>query len=498
MNNEQTHFFTGSDGDSRAGERAVEDRFVGAMVLSAIGDALGWPTEFAKPDTPQAAYALKRVNGFSSWKKRVGGRWWGYVDEIEPGAYSDDTQLALAVARCIPADGDFDPTQFAYAELPLWLHYERGGGRSIKAAAHNLILARPDWVHNYYKGQDVEYRSAGANGAAMRNLPIALVHCANERLLIRDSFYNAITTHGHPRAIIGAIVFGLAVRHVLLSSNGNAENTLVEYLRDSLVFVGRSLAHDPVFELWMKDWESPKAVAAGSLRASLTATRDEFDRALGSIGEFLVRPPEEYYARVGALSPATKGSGVSSVAAALFLFAVHKGHPEEALRRAVRILGSDTDTIAVFLGALLGAKYGHGSISRPLAESVQDHSYLVKVAKRLHSITGGKGPNAAAVTKGVDKRQALIRILAWEIGLHEMFWDALDEGSVVVHPTLGRGRITAKKVQPIAREGYVAKLIRIAFDCGQTCMFHSRVQNNLRVSESLACEVERSLAPERQ
>lgn len=34
-------------------------------------------------------------------KKKVGGRFYGYVDIIEAGSYSDDTQLLLSVARSI-------------------------------------------------------------------------------------------------------------------------------------------------------------------------------------------------------------------------------------------------------------------------------------------------------------------------------------------------------------------------------------------------------------
>ncbi len=43
--------------------------------------------------------------------------------------------------------------------------------------------------------------------------------------------------------------------------------------------------------------------------------------------------------------------------------------------------------------------------------------------------------------------------------------------------------------KPIKREGYVAKLIHVNFDCGQPCTFHSRVENNEKVSESLAQDV---------
>ncbi|HZU03318.1 MAG TPA: ADP-ribosylglycohydrolase family protein [Ktedonobacteraceae bacterium] len=85
------------------------------------------------------------LRSFIEWKKLVGGKWWGYEEVIEPGAYSDDTQLALAVSRCIAETGDFEPERFAYEELPLWLQYERGGGRSVKTAAKPFIRVSPNY-----------------------------------------------------------------------------------------------------------------------------------------------------------------------------------------------------------------------------------------------------------------------------------------------------------------------------------------------------------------
>src|SRR5579885_359663 len=152
------------------------DRFEGAMLYSAVGDALGWPTEFLKPEGKRKPSFDLPVQDFVAWQKVVGGKWWGYEDKIAPGEYSDDTQLALAIARCITETGEFEPEHFAYEELPLWLQYERGGGKSVKTAARKLISKHANWQKNFYKQGDLSYKNAGANGAAMRNLPIALVH----------------------------------------------------------------------------------------------------------------------------------------------------------------------------------------------------------------------------------------------------------------------------------------------------------------------------------
>jgi hypothetical protein len=62
--------------DSASSENGAPslDRFEGAIVFSAIGDALGWPTEFLAREPrrrPPFEYPVRR---FVRWKKIVGGR----------------------------------------------------------------------------------------------------------------------------------------------------------------------------------------------------------------------------------------------------------------------------------------------------------------------------------------------------------------------------------------------------------------------------------------
>jgi ADP-ribosylglycohydrolase len=467
------------------------DRFEGALLWSTIGDALGWPTEFLKPSNGHRLPFDLPVKDFVSWEKLVGGKWWGYDQRIGGGEYSDDTQLTLAVARCIADTGQFEPERFAYEELPLWLQYERGGGKSVKTAARKLVGKNADWQGNFYKQGDLNYKTAGANGAAMRNLPIALVNVDDEARLIKDSFINAIITHGHPRAILGSILFGLAVRFALTTSHGFSTTSLVEYLQEGMNNTGKAITGDERVARWMRRWGQEKGEQ--SFQQSLKHTYQEALSYLKNIDQYLNTDAKSYYTFVGALEPLTKGSGLATVCAAIYLFLKHIEEPETALVTAVNMLGSDTDTIGVFLGGLVGAFHGMQAAPVHLVTRVQDRDYLLKTAKRLHSIAAGVQGDFTAENQTIQRTDAYFRILAWEIGLHEMFWDALSEEGIVVHPTLGRGTITKKEVKPVQRDDYVAKLIHIKFDCGQSCIFHSRVAHNEKVSESLAEEVIRAL-----
>jgi ADP-ribosylglycohydrolase len=472
----------------RTGAIPPVEKFQGALLLSAIGDALGWPTEFLKaPNGHRLPFKLP-IHDFVGWHKLVGGKWWGYDQYIEPGMYSDDTQLALAIARSITDKGEFDTERFAYEELPLWLQYEQGGGRSVKTAARKLVGKNASWLNNFYRQDKLDYREAGANGAAMRNLPIALSNVANEPKMIIDSFLNTIVTHGHPRAILGTIVFALAVNYALTRQQITVED-MQQYLHDQLSHIGKIIATDDRIGSWIYQWNKSTQGTKTPFKQVFRNTYHELLGFLKAIQSHFSNDDMAYYAFVGALNPETKGSGLSTVCCALYLFLKYLTEPVKALTVAANMYGSDTDTIAVFLGALLGAYHGLSAIPKQWQEQVQDHDYIIETATRLHSIAAHEQQNFKLFQKLSNRRDAYFRMLAWEIGLHEMFWDALGKGGVIVHPTLGRGTIVEKIEQPIKREGYTVKLIHIQFDSGQTCVFHSRVHNNEQVSESLTQEL---------
>ena len=89
-----------------------ETKYKGAIKLAAIGDALGWITEFEK-----SKHSLKLKYELIIFQilrlgKKVGGRFNGYIDHLAKGSYSDDTQLLLSVARSIKVDGTIDREYF--------------------------------------------------------------------------------------------------------------------------------------------------------------------------------------------------------------------------------------------------------------------------------------------------------------------------------------------------------------------------------------------------
>lgn len=159
------------------------------------------------------------------------------------------------------------------------------------------------------------------------------------------------------------------------------------------------------------------------------------------------------------------------------------------------MVGSDTDTIASFVGSLVGAHTIDVLDSkkvRNLIFSLQNKDYFKDMGKYLWETVFGSSHFIEETI--INKTEAFLKIMAWEIGLHEMFWDALTEGDMVVHPTLGKGIIQKKTEKPLRRDDYVAKIIKITFNMGQTAYFHSRVSKEGLVKESLGEELEKALS----
>ena len=469
----------------------VLDRFRGALAFSAVGDALGWPTEFVRyPKQAETRFGRKCLENYVRWEKMVGGRFWGYKEIIGEGEYSDDTQLSLAVYRCIDETGDFSPDRFAYFELPLWLHYQRGGGRSIKGSAKRLNQSSRRWENNFYETKDLSYRNAGANGAAMRVLPIALTNFDTEEKLFRNAFLNAIVTHGHPRAILGTIIYASAVNFLMREKVSN--QNLINYLDDTINSFSKTFKDDDFIQEWVQRWDK-KPLDGMRFREVFHSARNEAIDYLGSIESRLTSNNKEFYKLTGALTKAYKGSGISTVLVAIYLFLKYVDGPKKAIFSAVNMLGSDTDSIAAFVGGLFGAHYGLSAVPANLLDGLQDREYILKAATHLYNISTGAVVEKYVSSKTFDRYDAYLKIMAWEIGLHEMFWDALAEGNTIVHPALGQGRIRSKRVEPLAREDYHVKLIEIHFECGQTCVFHSRVSKSGQLSASLAEETKKTL-----
>jgi ADP-ribosylglycohydrolase len=174
------------------------DRFRGAMLGVAIGDALGRPGEGRSFEQTVHRFGgpLRAYKPWRGWKS-------GPV-----GTVTDDTQMTMCIATSIVQRGQFVPDDVA-GRFSDWLDYGRGRGRTCVEACERLRRGIP-WT-------EAGVESAG-NGAAMRTSPIGLLHLGDLARLRRDATLACVITHTHPTAVASAIAQSAAVAYCLSHS----------------------------------------------------------------------------------------------------------------------------------------------------------------------------------------------------------------------------------------------------------------------------------------
>jgi ADP-ribosylglycohydrolase len=307
------------------------------------------------------------------------------------GSYSDDTQLRLAVCRAIAGNGFFDVESFAKIELPVWLNYALGAGRASKLAATNLGLRDSTWSHNFFHSAQVEYWNGGGNGAAMRVHPhVWASHRDGPGAFIGDVIRDAVCTHGHPRALIGAAVHTHSLHMTLQTGRPPSPEEWAELGSIASAQAYQSLLDDQELSLvWIPQWEQLSGSKLKKLWETTTTEWLDASRSAGATCRSASSPYDKYrtvLSNLGGLSNAERGSGLKTPLYANVLAWIFRDEePKGALITAANELGSDTDTIGTMAGALIGA---FSSVEPH--EPIQDAAYIASEARRLFAIGEGR------------------------------------------------------------------------------------------------------------
>ncbi len=304
-------------------------RATGALLGLAIGDSLGYPTEFDEIEHI-AAYCPD----------------WRELRLPTPALVTDDTQMALALARALRIALERGPLTPLRLEPPLreefvdWYHSpenNRAPGRTCLTGCH--LLSEPE--RRWQQASQLDSKGCGAN---MRVAPLGLVRELTVAQLSGAAQLQSALTHGHPTALAASELTAYAVR---LLAQGTEPRELTGLLRAHALanrtrydafWLGdlASLAHDhSPQEFIARGWDECLAVL-DRLDAALVAPDREADPCLAT-GEGWIA--EE------------------SLATGLFCFLLFPDDPVAAVRRAAYSSG-DSDSIASLAGAFAGARHG--------------------------------------------------------------------------------------------------------------------------------------------
>lgn len=183
------------------------DRARGALLGTFVGDALGMPFEGRPPEA--VPERLEMVDA------RLGR-----------GTYTDDTQMAIALAESLLECGGVDEEHLARAFLAAY-DPRRGYGSGTRA-----VLAL---IANGTHAADAARRAFGGrgslgNGAAMRVAPVAVRYADDPDALLEAARRSACVTHAHPVGIDAAAVQAAAVGAALRGEDPLAAARLLSEL----------------------------------------------------------------------------------------------------------------------------------------------------------------------------------------------------------------------------------------------------------------------------
>lgn len=355
-------------------------RVEGAFLGAAIGDALGWPYEARAKRA--GGMRGSTVISFEEWHKRSGGRFNPHEERIGPGEYSDDTQLIISSARSLLNSENWWKN-FAFVELPLWTLYERGGGGATRRAARLLAAGSLPWEAKRADDQK-KYFDAGGNGIAMRILPHCLdkFSCPAFSDLALDIVSNGVCSHGHPRALVGALAYGYGLWAAFRHQGTLEYGALVQWTINGINEWSRL---PDIRERWPTWLSSAEHTTRGYLALWHQACDEMLEllrTAFAGLSSGALSLDEETLEALGCFDPKVNGSGTIAAAASLFLASRHAVDPVEGVSRAAQARGADTDTIASMTGALLGAISGTSWIN-DFQSSLQDREFLGELANKV-------------------------------------------------------------------------------------------------------------------
>jgi ADP-ribosylglycohydrolase len=349
------------------------NKMVGALIGAAVGDALGWPNEQNSKNISKDR--PKDAEMFQKWVRRDGFRKWSHEEKIYPGEYSDDTQLIIATARSLRYGSGWIK-HFTKVELPAWLSYERGGGGATKRAAEAWKRGNNPWNLEKEKEAGVQkYFNAGGNGVAMRILPHVFRNEGSWEEIVHQVFLNGIATHGHPKALIGAILYADALLYLLNIDKTLGYGELVDYLltrKDKWgVFpdvqkIGSwiNVANIIYKDSYMDMWDS----AGEEIIDLLRIVKEGLDQGALDIGN-------EVLEKLDCFDKNVNGSGTITAVAAIYLASKYASSPQLALTEAAHLKNSDTDTLASMVGGLIGMLHGLEFLLMSWF-NVQDYEFL--------------------------------------------------------------------------------------------------------------------------
>ncbi|MFI5622192.1 ADP-ribosylglycohydrolase family protein [Nocardioides sp. NPDC051685] len=280
------------------------DRAVGAIVGTAVADALGAHYEFDRP--PLGADEKAQMLG-------------GGLGPFAPGEWTDDTTMAWCILDAAAAGHDLRTDEGLTAvgrNFREWSESEPKDIGNQTARVLNTAGPSPTAAQLRHVSEKLHEmtRHTGGNGSLMRTAPVPLRYLGDRPAVAEAAAAVSALTHWDEHAQSGCALWSLAIEHAVMHGELDVRS-------------GLSLLSPAEATFWTEKLDEAETEPPATFNPNgwvVTALQ----AAWSSIAQTPATGPEHYV---------------------------------EALNTVIRI-GNDTDTTAAIAGGLLGARWGASAI----------------------------------------------------------------------------------------------------------------------------------------
>jgi ADP-ribosyl-[dinitrogen reductase] hydrolase len=287
------------------------DRAQGALLGQLAGDALGSMVEFS------SAAAIRR--SYPAGLRAIGP---SPVFNTIAGQPTDDSELALSLARVLVSTGRFDEDEIAAAYARWYMSGPFDIGSTIGQATQAMASALRTGGSPAEAGRRAANRASESNGALMRQSPLAIWGHALSPIEL-DRIVRADTRLTHPNPV--------------------CQDASVAYIIALAAAIREGLTAGETYQMaveWNREHGSSPGVSEALARA-----RDSLPAFLPNQGHVIIALQNAFYQLL------------------------HAPSVEEGIVQTV-MQGGDTDTNAAIAGALLGGIHGIGVIPAQWRDAV--------------------------------------------------------------------------------------------------------------------------------
>lgn len=331
------------------------DRILGSLYGTAMGDAMGMPTE--------------------NWSRKRIVKHYGEISCFMPGSaennissgfaageVTDDTLMTVLVAEMLmETEGLVNPHLFM-KKLEGWIERNPKSNTVVGPSTRQAIF-------ELSKGTPIEEtgKNGVTNGAAMKISPIGLINSSRNMEALVDQVHRiCLPTHHTGVAISGATAVASCISYAV--SGGENLNEMLTIAIDSAK-KGSEVGYD---------------VPSASIASRISLCKKMIDES----GE--QDSLDFIYSVIGTGLPT-----VETVPAALAIVYLANGDPLKSAYYSANI-GGDTDTIGAIAGGICGALKGADAINEDVKKQLKQVNKIdfESIAKGLHSIRERAASNA--------------------------------------------------------------------------------------------------------